>query len=200
MAFNLNKGSVPMRGDVDIDAANDCMKKGIEILGEGDNRLLRSNSCRPTRRDRSRICTPNSSPTAMTIEDAQERFVEIIATARMNEGDFSSPAAAGLAFPHRAAPRQHGSKCRQRSVPSVLLRNLNAKIAAVPMMLTVIVVFAGCTTLDGALFLHQFRARCQRSVSSALEQYERLCGTSRWNVSVENLSIYGVLSLIFRSS
>ena len=32
VAFNLKKGSLPMRPDVDLSAANDCMKKGLEIL------------------------------------------------------------------------------------------------------------------------------------------------------------------------
>jgi glucose/mannose transport system substrate-binding protein len=32
VAFNLKKGSLPMRADVDLSAANDCMKKGLEIL------------------------------------------------------------------------------------------------------------------------------------------------------------------------
>jgi hypothetical protein len=32
VAFNLKKGSLPIRGDIDLAAANDCMKKGLEIL------------------------------------------------------------------------------------------------------------------------------------------------------------------------
>ena len=35
VAFNLAKGSLPVRGDVDLSAANDCMKKGLEILAAG---------------------------------------------------------------------------------------------------------------------------------------------------------------------
>ncbi|WP_174800576.1 ABC transporter substrate-binding protein [Martelella limonii] len=37
--FNLVKGSLPVRGDVDLNAANACMKKGIEILADPDNVL-----------------------------------------------------------------------------------------------------------------------------------------------------------------
>jgi len=37
--FNLVKGSLPVRGDVDLEAANACMKKGIEILANPDNVL-----------------------------------------------------------------------------------------------------------------------------------------------------------------
>ncbi|HZG30094.1 glucose/mannose transport system substrate-binding protein [Ensifer adhaerens] len=36
VAFNLKKGSLPVRGDVDLTAANDCMKKGLEILKKGN--------------------------------------------------------------------------------------------------------------------------------------------------------------------
>ena len=34
--FNLMKGSLPVRGDVDLAAANDCMQKGLEILASGN--------------------------------------------------------------------------------------------------------------------------------------------------------------------
>lgn len=33
--FNLKKGSLPIRGDIDLNAANDCMKQGLEILASG---------------------------------------------------------------------------------------------------------------------------------------------------------------------
>ena len=36
VAFNLKKGSLPVRGDVDLEAANDCMRKGLEILAAGN--------------------------------------------------------------------------------------------------------------------------------------------------------------------
>jgi glucose/mannose transport system substrate-binding protein len=36
VAFNLKKGSLPVRGDVDLSAANDCMKKGLELLKTGN--------------------------------------------------------------------------------------------------------------------------------------------------------------------
>jgi glucose/mannose transport system substrate-binding protein len=36
VAFNLKKGSLPIRGDVDLSAANDCMKKGLELLAGGN--------------------------------------------------------------------------------------------------------------------------------------------------------------------
>jgi glucose/mannose transport system substrate-binding protein len=36
VAFNLKKGSLPIRGDIDLSAANDCMKKGLQILASGN--------------------------------------------------------------------------------------------------------------------------------------------------------------------
>ncbi|WP_103332950.1 ABC transporter substrate-binding protein [Pseudotabrizicola formosa] len=36
VAFNLKKGSLPIRGDIDLAAANDCMKKGLEVLASGN--------------------------------------------------------------------------------------------------------------------------------------------------------------------
>jgi len=40
--FNLKKGSLPVRGDVDLSTANDCMRQGLEILASG-NILVDSN-------------------------------------------------------------------------------------------------------------------------------------------------------------
>ncbi len=36
VAFNLAKGSLPVRGDIDMSTANDCMQKGLEILAAGN--------------------------------------------------------------------------------------------------------------------------------------------------------------------
>ncbi|AGI69646.1 ABC transporter extracellular solute-binding protein [Octadecabacter antarcticus 307] len=35
VSFNLAKGSLPVRGDIDMSAANGCMQKGLEILASG---------------------------------------------------------------------------------------------------------------------------------------------------------------------
>jgi len=36
VSFNLAKGSLPIRGDIDLSTANDCMQKGLKILAEGN--------------------------------------------------------------------------------------------------------------------------------------------------------------------
>lgn len=35
VSFNLAKGSLPVRGDIDMSSANGCMQKGLEILANG---------------------------------------------------------------------------------------------------------------------------------------------------------------------
>jgi glucose/mannose transport system substrate-binding protein len=84
VAFNLKKGSLPIRGDVDLEAANDCMKKGIEILKDPKNimpaviQMIDRDSNDQIRDLRNEFFTdPN-----MTIEDAQAQFVEIIKNAK----------------------------------------------------------------------------------------------------------------------
>jgi glucose/mannose transport system permease protein len=80
--------------------------------------------------------------------------------------------------------------------PSQLFRNLSAKIASIPMALTAVVVFLGGTLWT---VVHSFTDSklLPRLRFVGLEQYERLWTTNRWLVSIENLVVYGILSLIF---
>jgi glucose/mannose transport system permease protein len=80
--------------------------------------------------------------------------------------------------------------------PNRLFRNLNAKIAAVPMVLTTLVVFVG-GTLWTVLYSFTSSKLLPRETFVGLDQYERLWTNSRWLVSIENLLIFGVCSLIF---
>jgi glucose/mannose transport system permease protein len=80
--------------------------------------------------------------------------------------------------------------------PFGLFRNLNAKIAAIPMMLTVIVVFVGCT-LWTVIYSFTDSKLLPSQNFIGLAQYQRLFTTDRWNASITNLAVYGVLSLIF---
>jgi len=113
--------------------------------------------------------------------------------------------------------------------PSQLFRNLSAKIAAIPMVLTALVVFVGGTiwtitysftgskllpkkifewfdlfaipvpkwmAKDGSLDFAIPVGFVERSFVG-LKQYDRLWGESRWLISIENLMIYGVCSLVF---
>lgn len=80
--------------------------------------------------------------------------------------------------------------------PSQLFRNINAKIASIPMILTALVVFVG-GTLWTILYSFTNSRLLPRLNFIGLDQYERLWAAPRWNVAVENLAIYGILMLIF---
>lgn len=80
--------------------------------------------------------------------------------------------------------------------PNSLTRNLTAKIASIPMIATALVIFLGCTLWT---IYHSFtRSRLLPAPDKwvGLDQYERLWNTRRWLVSIENLAIYGICSLI----
>jgi glucose/mannose transport system substrate-binding protein len=84
VAFNLKKGSLPIRGDVDLEAANACMKKGIEILKDPKNvmpaviQMIDRDSNDQIRDLRNEFFTNPD----MTIDEAQAQFVEIIKNAK----------------------------------------------------------------------------------------------------------------------
>jgi glucose/mannose transport system permease protein len=73
---------------------------------------------------------------------------------------------------------------------------MSAKIASVPMILTAVVVFLG-GTLWTVLYSFTDSKLLPRLRFVGLDQYERLWSTPRWLISIENLAIYGLLSLIF---
>ncbi len=79
--------------------------------------------------------------------------------------------------------------------PNPLLRNLTAKVAALPMIATALIVFVGCTIWT---VYHSFtKSRMlPKSEFVGFDQYERLWGTRRWLVSVENLMIFGVCMMV----
>jgi glucose/mannose transport system permease protein len=80
--------------------------------------------------------------------------------------------------------------------PNRLFRNLTAKIAAVPMILTAVVIFMG-GTLWTVLYSFTDSKLLQRLRFVGLDQYERLWSSDRWLVSIGKLATYGTLSLIF---
>ena len=80
--------------------------------------------------------------------------------------------------------------------PNRLFKNLAAKIAAIPMILTASVVFVG-GTLWTVLYSFTDSKLLPRLRFAGLEQYERLWSTDRWLISIENLLIYGFFSMVF---
>ena len=80
--------------------------------------------------------------------------------------------------------------------PNTLFRNLNAKLAALPMILCTMLIFVGCSLWT---IIYSFTSSKALPVEKfvGFAQYERLFNTSRWVQSVENIMIYGVVALIF---
>ncbi|MCM2452410.1 ABC transporter substrate-binding protein [Agrobacterium vitis] len=82
VAFNLKKGSLPIRGDVDLGTANDCMKKGLEILAKGNvlastDQLMSAD----TQKQKEDLFSEFFANPSMTPEAAQKRFADIISDA-----------------------------------------------------------------------------------------------------------------------
>ena len=77
-----------------------------------------------------------------------------------------------------------------------IFRNINAKIASIPMILTVLFVFLG-----GSIWTMAYSFTSSRLLPKwkfvGFDQYERLWETRRWIISIENLALYGIFSLIF---
>jgi glucose/mannose transport system permease protein len=79
--------------------------------------------------------------------------------------------------------------------PSRLLRNMTAKIASVPMVLTALVIFVGCTAWT-VLYSFTKSGMLPKLKFVGLDQYDRLWSSSRWWGAIENLAIFGFFSLI----
>jgi glucose/mannose transport system permease protein len=86
-----------------------------------------------------------------------------------------------------------------RGRPPRLLRNLNAKIAAIPMVLTTLAVFVG-GTIWTIVYSFTNSKLLPKLNFVGLDQYDRLWSNSRWLVSIENLAFFGVMSLVFTVS
>ena len=91
--------------------------------------------------------------------------------------------------------RANSATSGARRKPAIL-RNLTAKIAAIPMILTALCVFVGGTVWT-VVYSFTGSKLLPKTKWVGLDQYERLWNTNRWLVSIENLFIYGICSLIF---
>lgn len=86
-----------------------------------------------------------------------------------------------------------------RFLRNYVFRNISAKIAALPMIATVLVVFVGCT-LWTVWYSFTNSKMLPNETFVGFDQYIRLFKNSRWNVSVHNLLVYGSISLVFTLS
>ncbi len=103
----------------------------------------------------------------------------------MTETDIRTPTVPGARSAASGAAR-----------PNQMFRNLTAKIASLPMIATVLVIFLGCTIWT---VVHSFTNSklLPKLDFVGLDQYVRLWGTDRWIVSIKNLAIFGVCSMVF---
>lgn len=83
--------------------------------------------------------------------------------------------------------------------PFRLFHNLNAKIAALPMIVTTLVIFVG-GTIWTVFYSFTNSKLLPKLKFVGLDQYDRLWSNSRWLVSIENLAFFGVMSLVFTIS
>ena len=79
--------------------------------------------------------------------------------------------------------------------PNQLFRNKSAKIAAIPMIVTALLVFVG-GTIWTVVYSFTNSGLLPRLQWVGLDQYERLWTTRKWLVSIENLAIYGLCMLV----
>ncbi len=79
VAFNLKKGSLPVRGDIDMSTANDCMRKGLDILASG-NVLPSSEQAisQDTEQQMRDLFIEFFNDKSLSTADAQERMAQLI--------------------------------------------------------------------------------------------------------------------------
>ncbi|RLK08443.1 ABC transporter substrate-binding protein [Ruegeria conchae] len=81
VAFNLAKGSLPVRGDIDLSTANDCMQKGLAILAAGGVLPNADQTLSADTQTQIKDLMAEFWASDMTAEDAQARYASIIASA-----------------------------------------------------------------------------------------------------------------------
>ncbi|WP_072792697.1 carbohydrate ABC transporter permease [Cognatishimia maritima] len=96
----------------------------------------------------------------------------------------------------QSTPTREASPAPSSKPPLRIFRNLNAKLAATPMILTALVIFVGCSVWTIVYSFTNSRL-LPKTNFVGFDQYERLWSTKRWMIAVENVAIYGILSLIF---
>jgi glucose/mannose transport system substrate-binding protein len=81
VAFNLAKGSLPVRGDIDMSLANDCMQKGLKILADGGILPSGDMALTPDTSTQIEELMAEFWSSDMSAEDAQARYASIIVSA-----------------------------------------------------------------------------------------------------------------------
>lgn len=79
MAFNLKKGSLPVRGDLDLSSASECMRKGLQILADGEILPSSNQGLSPDSQSQIEDLMSEFWSSKMSAAVAQGAFVAIIA-------------------------------------------------------------------------------------------------------------------------
>jgi glucose/mannose transport system substrate-binding protein len=84
VAFNLKKGSTPVRGDVDTSKANACMQKALKLFADPTKVLPASESqlTSDTQQQIEDLMSEFFSDKSITVDAAQTRFADIISSAK----------------------------------------------------------------------------------------------------------------------
>ena len=101
-----------------------------------------------------------------------------------------------MAIAEEAGRAQAGTATHVSKRPIRLFRNLQSKLALIPMIATAVVVFLG-GTIWTVVYSFTDSGLLPRLRWVGLEQYERLWSTTKWIISIQNLALYGVFSLVF---
>jgi len=82
--FNLAKGSLPVRADVDLSLADACMKKGLDLLANPDTVIQATNRflTEDTSGQINDLIAEFSVNKTLSVADAQKRFADIIRNAK----------------------------------------------------------------------------------------------------------------------
>ncbi len=82
VAFNSKKGSLPIRGDVDLGTVNDCTKKGLKLLADGNIVPAGTELLSPdTTNQLNDLMTQFWNTPSMTPAEVQKQYADIIRTA-----------------------------------------------------------------------------------------------------------------------
>lgn len=81
VAFNLKKGSLPIRGDVDLASANACMKKGLEVLAAGNTIPSVDMMIAPDTVGQIQDLLTEFFASDMTAKEAQDTFADVLLSA-----------------------------------------------------------------------------------------------------------------------
>ncbi len=100
-----------------------------------------------------------------------------------------------MAITEAVKSRPEGRSTRLSKKPLRLFHNWPAKLAMLPMIFVALVVFLG-GTIWTVTYSFTSSGLLPRLRWVGLDQYERLWSTRKWLVSIENLALYGLISII----